>query len=185
VKVVPLWDRFGHSGNAIVEFDKDWTGFKNAIAFEKHFEADNCGKMDFKMQISREKLYGWIAREDDYNTGNIVGTHLRKNGDLKTVSEKQEEEKRKDLKLVSKLKDTLEDKNLHVEEIRSKYEETLSAIDKVVGERERIESHHNEGIFFLFIIYFSVLISFFFSITFPTVLYCKLQLIYYFVFFTY
>ncbi|KAL6847822.1 hypothetical protein ACP4OV_021950 [Aristida adscensionis] len=47
-KVIPLWNYRGHTGNAIVA--KDWTGFKNALAFENHFEAEGFGKRDWKVK---------------------------------------------------------------------------------------------------------------------------------------
>ena len=43
LKVQPLWNRYGHSGFAIVEFSKDWEGFTNAMNFGRSFEAEHCG----------------------------------------------------------------------------------------------------------------------------------------------
>ncbi|GMN24170.1 hypothetical protein TIFTF001_000446 [Ficus carica] len=147
VKVSPLWNHLGHSGFAIVEFNKNWAGFENALAFERSFDSENCGKRAYRMDKNRgEKLYGWVAREDDYNSTNIVGGHLRKHGDLKTVSEKQAEDQRKDSKLVSKLTDTLKTKNKCLEEIASKYKETVRSFNDTVSERERILNDYNEEI---------------------------------------
>jgi hypothetical protein len=44
LKVIPLWTFKGHTRNAIVEFAREWNGFRNALAFEKYFEAEGCGK---------------------------------------------------------------------------------------------------------------------------------------------
>ncbi|KAL5580761.1 hypothetical protein UlMin_013203 [Ulmus minor] len=147
VKVQPLWNRMGHSGYAIVEFTKDWPGFKNAMSFEKSFEVEHCGKMDYKMDRDRgQKLYGWVARDDDYNSNNIVGTHLRKHGDLKTLDEKQEEDKRKESKLVSVLTQTLETKGLIVENLKSKINETIDSLNNVMTQRDEMDRSYNEEI---------------------------------------
>ncbi|KAI9117127.1 hypothetical protein K1719_011293 [Acacia pycnantha] len=67
-----------------MEFD----GFNNAIDFEKSFEVDQCGKTDYIKTRNRvDRLYGWVARDDDYHAKSIIGDHLRKNGDLKPVTE--------------------------------------------------------------------------------------------------
>ncbi|GMN24163.1 hypothetical protein TIFTF001_000447 [Ficus carica] len=145
IKVTPLWNYLGHSGFAIVDFNKNWGGFENAMAFERSFNSNNCGKKAYRMDKNRgETLYGWIAREDDYKSTNIVGGHLRKHGDLKTVSEKQAEDQRKDSKLLSKLADTLETKNMCLKEIESKYNETVMSFENTVSERDKILNHYNE-----------------------------------------
>ncbi|RZC75906.1 hypothetical protein C5167_000165 [Papaver somniferum] len=88
VKVQPLWNCRGHSGFAIVISNKDWPGFHNPMSFEKFFEADHHGKRDWYAKKHYEtSLYGWVARDDDYDAGNIVAEHLRKNGDLKTTAD--------------------------------------------------------------------------------------------------
>lgn len=37
-RVRPLWNYWGHSGTAIVEFNKDWNGLHNALLFDKVIE---------------------------------------------------------------------------------------------------------------------------------------------------
>ncbi|GKV20871.1 hypothetical protein SLEP1_g30921 [Rubroshorea leprosula] len=73
LKVHPLWNRKGHSWFAIMEFNKEWDGLKNAIVFEKSFESNHCGKRDYySSRHQGEKLYGWIARDDDYYSRNFL-----------------------------------------------------------------------------------------------------------------
>lgn len=55
--------------------------------FEKEFEVEHHGKKDFLGGSSSDGVYGWIARDDDYNKKGVLGEYLRKNGDLKTISE--------------------------------------------------------------------------------------------------
>ncbi|KAF7805449.1 factor of DNA methylation 4 [Senna tora] len=147
LKVHPLWTPKGHSGFAIVEFNKEWDGFKNAMDFERSFEVNQCGKTDY---ISRrngcDKLYGWVARSDDYNSQGVVGGYLQKNGDLKTVSEKQAEDERKTNKLVLGLTHTLETKNIQLKEVRSKYIKTSASLDKLMVQKEDMIRTFNDEI---------------------------------------
>jgi hypothetical protein len=146
VRVHPLWNHRGHSGFAIVEFEKNWEGFNNGMSFEKSFEVDRRGKRDYNVMRNRgDQLYGWVARDDDYNLRSIVSDYLRKNGDLKTVSGQQAEEQRKTTKLVSNLKNTLEIKNSHLEEMQDKYHTTANSLNKVVLEKDAILKAFNDG----------------------------------------
>lgn len=158
VRVHPLWNRGGHSGFAIVEFNKDWAGFQNAIAFEKRFQVDHCGKEDYYVEKNRgEKLFGWMAREDDYKSRGIVSDHLCKHGDLKSLSGIEAEDQRKTSKLVSNLTDTLGTKNLCLKEMASKYVETSDSLKKLIEQKDYMIKMHNDGIlFFLFISLFSL-----------------------------
>nr|POF06094.1 protein involved in de novo 2 [Quercus suber] len=100
LKVFPLWGYRGHPGFAIVEFKNDWAGFNNAMSFEKSFEVEHCGKRDYYgHENPGNKLYGWVARSDDYNSRGFIGDHLKKNANLKTISAKEAEDCRKASKL--------------------------------------------------------------------------------------
>ncbi|KAI4356350.1 hypothetical protein L6164_000379 [Bauhinia variegata] len=146
LRVSPLWNRFGHTGFAIVEFNKDWAGLNDAISFEKSFELEHCGKKDYyKTRNQGDRLYGWLARDDDYYMKSIIGDHLRKHGDLKTVSGKQAEDQRKTSKLVSNLTNTLENKNMQLKEVQDKYYKTSESLNKVMEEKEKvIKAYNNE-----------------------------------------
>ncbi|KAF5727380.1 XH/XS domain-containing family protein [Tripterygium wilfordii] len=150
VRVHPLWTRFGHSGFAIVEFEKDWDGFKNAIMFDKSFALDRHGRKDYYAthpQGNRgNRLYGWVARHDDYKAPGRIGDHLRKNGDLKTVSGKEEEDQLKAEKLLSNLSNNLEKKNMHLKEMENKYLEISESLTKLMGQKEEMLKTYNEEI---------------------------------------
>lgn len=146
-KVHPLWNHRGHSGFAVVEFHKDWAGFRNAIMFEKSFEVDHHGKKDFYATRNLgDKLYGWIARDDDYNSKNLVGDHLRRNGDLKTVSGKEAEDQRKTSTLVTTLTHTLEVKSRCLKEMENKYHETSTYLNMTMVQMDEMNRSRNEGI---------------------------------------
>ncbi|XP_020267410.1 factor of DNA methylation 5-like isoform X1 [Asparagus officinalis] len=144
LKVIPIWNYRGHTGNAIVDFKKDWTGFKDAMAFETHFEAKHLGKNDWheKKQHSSE-IYGWVARADDYNSGGPVGEYLHKNADLKTITDLTTEESRKTDKLVANLANEIEAKNKHLQELECMYNQTNLSLDKAMEEKEALLQAYN------------------------------------------
>ncbi|KAI3470743.1 hypothetical protein Pfo_027406 [Paulownia fortunei] len=132
-RVRPLWNYQGHSGTAIVEFHKDWSGFTNAMNW--------LAKNDIKSD-----LYAWVARADDYNSNNIVGENLRKIGDLRTISDIMEEEARKTNKLVGNLTNVIEAKKMHLLEMESKFEETESSLRQLIMEKDNLHQAYNEEI---------------------------------------
>lgn len=145
-RVTPLWNYRGHSGCAIVEFNKDWPGLHNAISFERAYEADHHGKKEWLANgTEKQGLFAWVARADDYNTSNIIGEHLRKIGDLKTISEIIQEEARKQDRLVSNLTSIIELKNKHLREMEERCSETATTLHNLMGERDRLLQAYNEG----------------------------------------
>ncbi|GFS37040.1 XH/XS domain-containing protein [Actinidia rufa] len=147
IRVHPLWNFRGHSGSAVVEFNKDWSGFNNAMSFEKAYEADHCGKKDLNASKDRgSALYAWVARADDYKSDNIIGEHLRKTGDLRTIYDIMAEEDRKTNKLVSNLTNLIEVKKKHLEEMESKFSETSNSLNKLMEEKDKLHQSYNEEI---------------------------------------
>ncbi|KAH7863442.1 hypothetical protein Vadar_017601 [Vaccinium darrowii] len=145
LKVHPLWSFRGHSGFAIVEFGKDWDRFKNAMAFEKAFEVENHGRKDwYTVRQKGDQLYAWIARYEEYNSNGLIGEYLRKNADLKTVSDIENEDKRKDMKLLSNLTNALEVKNRKCEEITREISKTDIFMRNVMKQKEEMIQSYNE-----------------------------------------
>ncbi|CAI8592332.1 unnamed protein product [Vicia faba] len=145
--VTTLWNKSGQTQFVIVEFGKEWDAFSSALMLERSFEAEHCGKRDYLGLTERgDKLFGWMARCDDYNFRNIVGNHLRENGDLKTVSGKEAEDNRKALKLVSGLANTLKQKNKELEQTASKYDEANVFLKRVMGQKEEMIELFNKEI---------------------------------------
>ncbi|KAJ4756886.1 XH/XS domain-containing protein [Rhynchospora pubera] len=146
-KVHALWNYKGHTGNCIVDFSKDWNGFKDAMSFENHFESEKLGKRDWQESKSKtSELYAWVAREDDYNGAGPIADHLRRNGDLKTVNDLTVEESRKTNKLVANLANQIEAKNRHLHELESKYNETTLSLNSMMEQREQLFVSYNEEI---------------------------------------
>ncbi|XP_058777000.1 factor of DNA methylation 4-like [Vicia villosa] len=147
LKVTALWNIRGQTPFVIVAFGKEWDGFNNALQLERSFESEQCGKRDYLGLRERgEKLFGWMARANDYNSRDIVGKHLRENGDLKTVSGKEAEDNRKALKLVSGLANTLKQKNMELEQTASKYDEANAFLNRVMNQKEEMLEHFNKEI---------------------------------------
>jgi hypothetical protein len=146
-KVIPLWNFRGHTGNAIVEFTKDWNGFRNALAFENYFEAEGSGRRHWKQKQNQgSKLFGWVARTEDYNFPGLIGDHLRKNGDLKTIDDLENERARKNDRLEANLADEIEVKNKHLQELECRYNESTASLEKMMGQREQLLQKYNEGV---------------------------------------
>ncbi|KAK9070470.1 hypothetical protein SSX86_010872 [Deinandra increscens subsp. villosa] len=147
-RVIPLWNFRGHSGCAVVEFKEDWEGFKNAMSFEKAYEADHHGKRDWKVNKTdpKDEIYGWVARSDDYNENTIIGEHLRKIGDPRTVSDIMAEEDRKANTLESNLKIISEVKKKQLKEMETKFVETENSLSKLIAEKDQLDQHYNDGI---------------------------------------
>ncbi|KAK4715686.1 hypothetical protein R3W88_014024 [Solanum pinnatisectum] len=115
----------------------DWKGFANAIKFHNSYELQQQGKKDYLVsQYKGDELYGWVAKADDYNSSNIIGAYLRKNGDIKSISEVEAKEKRKADSLVSSLANTIEAKRKSVKEIESKCNETFMCLSNVMNQRD-------------------------------------------------
>lgn len=146
-KVHPLWNYKGHTGFAIVEFNKDWTGFGNAMTFAKKFEMDFHGKRDWqKAREKGDKLYAWIAREEEYTRSDKMGEYLRKNADLITISEIEKDGKIKEAKLVCNLTNSLEMKEKQCEEIKKNISKTEASFLNVMRQKEEMVKAYNEEI---------------------------------------
>ncbi|KAK7305732.1 hypothetical protein VNO77_43642 [Canavalia gladiata] len=147
VRVSPLWNFRGHSGTALVEFNKNWPGLDNALAFERAYELDHHGKKDwFANSEQKSGLYAWAARADDYKMNNIIGEYLRKMGDVKTIPELMEEEARRQDKLVSNLTNLIQVKNKHLKEMEVRCDQTTHKMALAMMEKDKLVQAYNEEI---------------------------------------
>ncbi|KAK4776680.1 hypothetical protein SAY86_005368 [Trapa natans] len=145
-RVTPLWNHKGHSGYAVVEFNKGWEGLYNALSFERDYEAKEYGRKDWIAEHGNPKIghYAWVAKADDYKLENIVGEHLRKVGDLKTISEVMEEEDRKHDMLVSNLTYVIQEKSKHLQEIEDDCNKKMKYLKDAVAQKDQLLYEHNE-----------------------------------------
>ncbi|XP_061363726.1 protein INVOLVED IN DE NOVO 2-like [Gastrolobium bilobum] len=144
-RVRTLRSLWGHSGTAIVEFNKNWLGLDNALAFERAYELDHHGRKDwFANTEQKSGLYAWVARADDYKMNNIIGEKLQKMGDVKTILELMEEEDQMHAKLVSSLNNILLVKNKQLKELEGRHPETTLRMDIVKEEIDKLTQAHSQ-----------------------------------------
>ncbi|PVH31533.1 hypothetical protein PAHAL_9G172700 [Panicum hallii] len=132
---------------AIVKFAKDWSGLKDALAFEKHFVVEQHGKTDWnKINCRKDDLYGWLARSDDYNSPGTIGGHLRENGDLRSVGDLEREGLQETGKRVAHYARQIEVRNKHMRELEMKNNQNAMKLDRMMEEKDRLVEEHNEKI---------------------------------------
>uniref|UniRef100_M8CN53 Factor of DNA methylation 1-5/IDN2 domain-containing protein n=1 Tax=Aegilops tauschii TaxID=37682 RepID=M8CN53_AEGTA len=145
-KVVPLWSHRGHTGNAIVEFGKDYASLRNAFSFENHFEAQGHGRRGWEASRCRggPKMFGGVARAADRRTPGLVVEYLQRNADVKSVAELESEGTRKTDKLVANLASQIDVKAKHAQELESKYSVKTTSLENVMEERELIFQRYSD-----------------------------------------
>uniref|UniRef100_A0A5B7B4M2 Putative factor of DNA methylation 1 isoform X2 n=1 Tax=Davidia involucrata TaxID=16924 RepID=A0A5B7B4M2_DAVIN len=142
VEVEIFWDEDYQTAQAVVKFDNDWTGFKNAMEFEKSFEADHHSKKEWSAQKSfhGSNIYGWFARADDYNSEGALGDYLRKKGELKTISNIVQEATQDRNKIVANLANEIDIKNENLDQLQYKYNEKTMSLSRMLEEKDML--HH-------------------------------------------
>ncbi|KAI8529381.1 hypothetical protein RHMOL_Rhmol12G0221200 [Rhododendron molle] len=135
-----LYDDHNQTAQAVVRFDNDWTGFKNAMLFEKSFETNHHGKKDWTAQkeFPGLNIYGWFARADDYNSKGPVGGYLRKKGELKTISNLVQEATQDRNKIVANLATEIDLKNQNLNELQYKYNEKTMSLSRMLEEKDML-----------------------------------------------
>ncbi|OVA17165.1 putative domain XH [Macleaya cordata] len=146
LEVHTLWNDGDSSGYAIIDFRKDWTGFEDAMSFEKAFEARRHGKRDWKECETHpvSSVYGWCARADDYKSEGPIGDYLRRNGALKTISDIVEEAKQEKDNIVASLSMEIDVKNEDLNKWQSKYDETSRSLIRMSEDKDRLLQAYNE-----------------------------------------
>ncbi|KAF8722055.1 hypothetical protein HU200_022686 [Digitaria exilis] len=130
---------------AIVKFAKDWSGFKDALAFEKHFVFEQYGKADwYKIKCKKDDIYGWLARSDDYNSPGPIGKHLRENGDLRSVGDLEREGMQETGKRVAHYALQIEVTSEHMRKLEQKNNQNAMKLDRMMEEKDRLVEEHNK-----------------------------------------
>lgn len=155
LKVTPMYyPNQEFKGEVVVQFNKDWQGFSDAMAFENHFAATRHGKKDWcKDSYNRGSLFGWVSRADDYNrkiSPDPIGFHLRKYGDLKSIDDHQEEGDRKTNMLVAKLVNAIDERDQNIHALASQCNETSISLKNLLESQDQLNQMHNKGVFSFF-----------------------------------
>ncbi|TVU42766.1 hypothetical protein EJB05_09187 [Eragrostis curvula] len=133
----------GYTG--IVRFSKDWIGFKNALAFQNHFKSQRLGKMDWKESNRKGKhIFGWLAQEEDYKSGDPVGLFLAENGDLKTVADLELEMSRKTERVIANLTHQITAKSEYLQELETKFNQTNLSLQRAMEDSDLLHKRYNE-----------------------------------------
>ncbi|XP_031114429.1 protein INVOLVED IN DE NOVO 2-like isoform X2 [Ipomoea triloba] len=117
------------------------------MAFAREFELDKHGKQEWYSSLkdeSDDNLYAWIAGKEEYDSNSIVGNYLRRNGDLKTISEIQNESRRENSQLFSNLINELESKYKECEEMEKMISKTEVVMVNVMKEKEEMLAMQNK-----------------------------------------
>jgi hypothetical protein len=160
VEVIPLFpdEVEGAETFAIVRFTNDWSGFNDALTLENHFSVNKLGKNEWSTRNnSRDaaakggggedevKVYGWIAREGDYNAASVVGRFLRKHTNLKTINEVSKLDSERSGKTVAALASQIEAKNRHLLNLETKKNATEFSISRLEEDNRKLHEAYNEG----------------------------------------
>ncbi|KAG6383202.1 hypothetical protein SASPL_157051 [Salvia splendens] len=135
-----FWDDHQRNAQAVLRFDHDWFGFKNAMEFEKSFEANGRSKKGWDDRITSpgNNLYGWFAREEDYNSGGPVGDYLRKKGELKTIADLVQEATKDRDQIVGNLVNEIDLKNENLDQLQTKYNDKTLSLSRMLEEKDEL-----------------------------------------------
>ncbi|KOM27247.1 hypothetical protein LR48_Vigan406s005700 [Vigna angularis] len=134
------------AAQAVVVFNSDWNGFINATEFEKSFETARHGKKDWssnKLEAD-SNIYGWVAREDDYNCGGPIGEYLRSKGTLRTVSDIVQEASESRNNIVTNLTKEIEITNDNLDEMQSKFNVKTMSLSRMLEEKDKLHNVFEE-----------------------------------------
>ncbi|WVZ95030.1 hypothetical protein U9M48_040840 [Paspalum notatum var. saurae] len=135
----------GYTGYGIILFTKDWNGFKNALAFQSHFNSRHLGKLDWKETKQQGKhIFGWLAKEEDYRSDDPVGRFLSANGELKTVSDLEHEMSRKTDNLIASLTQQITAKSKYLQELECKCNQMNLALQSAMEDSDLLHKRYNE-----------------------------------------
>ena len=137
LQVTILGDDKDQTFCAIIKFAKDWSGLKDALAFEKHFIVEQYGKTDWiKINRRKDNLYGWLARSDDYTSSGPIGQHLRENGDLRSVGDLEREGMQETDKRVAHYARQIGVTNYHMSELELRNNQNAMKLDRMMEEKD-------------------------------------------------
>ncbi|CAA7037236.1 unnamed protein product [Microthlaspi erraticum] len=139
-----VWPWVGVVANVPTEIFKDLK-----TPYERSFEQDRHGKKDWKnngIHTRGEKLYGWVAREEDYNSWGIVGEKVKKGRDLRSISQIEEGEKRQMNQLVDYLSQTIEKNEKRKEVLEHENNEASLVLEGLELHNLQLHRTYQEGV---------------------------------------
>ncbi|XP_023761771.1 factor of DNA methylation 1 [Lactuca sativa] len=136
------WDEEKTTAQALVRFNNDWTGFKNAMEFEKSFEANHHSKREWVAsdKSSGSSIYAWLARANDFESQGAIGDFLRKNRELKTISDLVQEAMQTRNKAVVELTSEIDTRNENLDDLQIKYNQKTMSLSRMLEEKDSLHS---------------------------------------------
>ncbi|KAM0864825.1 hypothetical protein ACQ4PT_043654 [Festuca glaucescens] len=135
----------GYTGYVVVHFDKDWIGFKDALAFHNYYKSRHLGKMKWNEAARQGKyIFGWLAKEEDYSSDDPVGKFLSERGELKTVPELQLELSQKTETIITNLTNQISAKSKYLLELECKCNQMDLALQRAMEDTDSLHQRYNE-----------------------------------------
>ncbi|XP_021734063.1 factor of DNA methylation 1-like [Chenopodium quinoa] len=128
------------TANAVVQFEKDMDGYKNLLNFEKSFQVVCHSKEEWIANKGSlgSNIYGWVACADDYHSEGKIGDYLRKNTELKALSDIFQQGKQACETIVN-LANEIDLQNQNMVEMESMVNEKAMSLSRMVEEKEELQ----------------------------------------------
>lgn len=141
-----LWDDEKQSAQALVRFNSDWTGFKDAMEFEKSFEASRHSKKQWTDSESPigSSIYGWLARANDHKSQGPIGEYLRSKRELKTISDLVQEATQSRNKKVVELATEIDMRNENLDDLQIKFNQKSMSLSRMLLEKDDLHQRFYE-----------------------------------------
>ncbi|KAK9066047.1 hypothetical protein SSX86_015449 [Deinandra increscens subsp. villosa] len=123
---------------ALVRFKNDWTGFMNAMEFEKSFEAANHSKKEWSVSENSKgsSIYAWVARANDFESQGPIGEYLRTNRELKTIAGIVQEAVMDRNKAVLELESEIDMRIGNLDDLQTKYDQKTMSLSRMMEEKD-------------------------------------------------
>ncbi|KAJ0545933.1 putative XS domain-containing protein [Helianthus annuus] len=133
-------DDANQSAQVLVRFNNDWIGFKNAMVFEKYFEASHHSKKEWSDAESPKdsKIYAWLARANDFELQGAIGDYLRANRELKTVADLDQEAVQTRNKAVVMLASEIDMRNENIDDLQIKFNQKSMSLSRMIEEKDNL-----------------------------------------------
>lgn len=135
------WDDQKKTAQALVRFNNDWTGFKDAMEFEKAFEASHHSKREWVSSDNHSgSIYAWLARSNDFQSQGPLGDYLRKNRELKTISDLVKEAVQTRNKTLVELASEIDMRNENIDDLQIKYNQKTMSLSRMLEEKDSLHT---------------------------------------------
>lgn len=143
-----LRDDKKQSAHVLVSFNNDWIGFRNAMEFEKYFEAAHQSRKEWNASESLKgsSIYAWLARANDFKSEGPIGDYLRTNTELKTVADLDQEAVKTRNKPVVELASEIDMRNEIFDDLQIKYNQKSMSLSRMLEEKDNLHQAFFEGL---------------------------------------